>query len=37
MARKKSEFLSAFGTAFEIWKAIIEAVTARGGTDDDLR
>jgi hypothetical protein len=37
MARQKSLFLSAFGTAFEIWKTLVEAVIARGGTDDDLR
>lgn len=37
MARQKSLFLSAFGTAFEIWKALVEAVIAKGGTDDDLR
>jgi len=34
---KKSEFLSAFGTAFEIWKAITDAVLERGGSDDDIR
>lgn len=37
MARKTSDFVKAFGTAFEIWKALVEAVFARGGTDDDLR
>ena len=37
MARKKSEFLGAFGIVLEIWKAIVDAVLAKGGTDDDLR
>lgn len=37
MARKKSEFLGALGVAFEIFKAIADAVIARGGGDDDLR
>ena len=34
---KKSEFLSAFGTVFQIWKAITDAVLERGGSDDDVR
>lgn len=37
MARAKSEFLKAFGTAFEIFKAISDAVRAKDGSDDDLR
>jgi len=37
MGRNKSEFLSAFGTAFEIWKRIVEAVRELGGDDEDLR
>jgi len=37
MGRPKSEFLSAFGTALEIWKKIVEAVMSAGGNDDDLR
>ena len=37
MARQKSPFLSAFGVVFEIWKELVEAVIAKGGTDDDLR
>lgn len=38
MARaKKSEFLSSFGTAFQAFKAITDAVLAQGGSDDDLR
>jgi len=34
---KKSEFLSALGVMFEVWKAVVDAVLAKGGTDDDLR
>jgi len=37
MARKKSEFVSAFGTSFEIFKRIADEVMAQGGSDDDLR
>ena len=37
MARPKSEFLSAWGQAFEIWKALTDAVLSRGGNDDHLR
>jgi len=37
MGRPRSEFLSAFGTALEIWKKIVEAVMSAGGNDDDLR
>lgn len=37
MARTRSEFLGAFGTAFQIFKAIADAVMAEGGTDEDLR
>src|SRR3989344_1562887 len=38
MARKpKSEFLSGAGTAYEILKAISDAVRGKGGDDDDLR
>lgn len=35
--RQKSEFLSAFGTAMEIFRAITNAVLERGGSDDDIR
>jgi len=34
--KKKSGFLSAFGKAFEIFKAITDAVLALGGDDEDL-
>lgn len=37
MARRKGQFLSGLGTMFEIWKALVEAVIAKGGTDDDMR
>ncbi|MBN1325965.1 hypothetical protein JW977_03215 [Candidatus Falkowbacteria bacterium] len=37
MGRNKSEFLSAFGTVFEIWKRIVEAVRELGGDDEDMR
>lgn len=37
MSREKSEFLSGFGTAFQIFKAISDAVLAAGGNDNDLR
>ncbi|MFH1315615.1 MAG: hypothetical protein ABIH67_04420 [Candidatus Uhrbacteria bacterium] len=37
MGQQKSEFISAFGTAWEIWKTIVEAVMSVGGSDDDLR
>lgn len=37
MAKQKSEFLSAFGTAMEVFRAIVNAVLERGGSDDDLR
>lgn len=37
MARAKSEFLSSFGTAFEVFKAMSDAVLAMGGDDNDLR
>ena len=36
MSRKKSEFLSAWGKAFEIFKALVDAVLAAGGNDDDI-
>lgn len=35
--RKKSEFLSGFGMAIEIFKAMADAVLRRGGSDEDLR
>ena len=37
MSREKSEFLSSFGIALEIFKAIADAVLGLGGTDQDLR
>jgi len=37
MARKKSEFLGALGTCFQIFKTIADAVMEEGGSDDDLR
>ena len=37
MARTKSEFLSGFGMAFELLKALVSAVLDAGGNDDDLR
>lgn len=37
MKRKTSDFLSALGVQFEIWKALVEAVLSRGGTDEHLR
>ncbi len=37
MARQKSDFVSALGVAFEIFKAIAEEVYALGGTDNDIR
>lgn len=37
MSRPKSEFLKAFGTSFEIFKAVADAVIGQGGSDDDLR
>jgi hypothetical protein len=37
MSAKKSELLSAFGTFWEILKAITNAVLDRGGSDEDLR
>jgi hypothetical protein len=37
MSREKSEFLSSFGIAFQIFKAIADAVLGLGGTDQDLR
>lgn len=37
MARQKSEFVSAFGTSFEIFKRIADEVMAQSGDDDDLR
>lgn len=35
--KPKSDFLKAFGVAFEIFKAIADAVISLGGQDDDLR
>lgn len=37
MARQKSEFVSALGTAFELVKLIAEEVYALGGSDSDMR
>jgi hypothetical protein len=37
MGQKKSEFVSAFGIAFQVWKSLANAVLDRGGSDDDLR
>lgn len=37
MGRKKSEFLSGFGVANEILRAVVNAVLDQGGNDDDLR
>mgnify|MGYP001570609160 CR=1 FL=1 len=34
---KKSEYLSAFGIVFEIWKALVDAVKALGGGDEEMR
>lgn len=36
-SKKGSEFLSALGTMFEIWKAITDRVVALGGNDMDVR
>ncbi|MDO8505438.1 MAG: hypothetical protein Q7S48_02600 [bacterium] len=36
MARPKSEFLSAWGRAFEIFKVIVDVVLDLGGNDEDL-
>src|SRR3989338_1547236 len=36
MARKKSEFLSTLGKLFEIFKAFVDEVIARGGSDEDI-
>ncbi len=37
MSKKTSEFLSALGVQFEIWKALVQAVLGAGGTDEHLR
>lgn len=37
MARQKKEFVSSFGTSFEIFKALAEEVYSSGGDDSDLR
>ena len=37
MARAKSGLLSALGTAWEIFKAIVEATLAIGGSDEDVK
>ncbi|MBI2099750.1 MAG: hypothetical protein HYT48_00210 [Candidatus Vogelbacteria bacterium] len=37
MARPKSELLSAFGSAFEIWKALTNEVLGQGGNDESMR
>lgn len=36
MPLKKSEFLGAWGKAFQIFKAIVDAILASGGSDDDV-
>jgi hypothetical protein len=36
MALKKSEFLGAWGKAFQIFKAIVDAILASGGSDEDV-
>lgn len=36
MAIPKSEFLSAFGKAFEIWKSLVDEVKNLGGGDEDI-
>ncbi|MFH1946936.1 MAG: hypothetical protein ABIJ23_02140 [Candidatus Magasanikbacteria bacterium] len=36
MARKKSEFLKAFGKMFVIFKALIDEVLGLGGSDEDI-
>lgn len=36
MAQKKSEFLGAFGKSFQIFKAIVDAILAAGGGDEDV-
>ncbi|MEK7653189.1 MAG: hypothetical protein AAB358_01780 [Patescibacteria group bacterium] len=37
MGKPKSEFLQAFGKAFQVFKALADEVLAAGGSDDDLR
>ncbi len=37
MSRPKSEFLSALGVMFQIWKALVDEVLSLGGGDEDLR
>ncbi len=37
MAQSRSELLSGVGAGFEILKAIVDAVLARGGTDENVR
>jgi len=37
MARTKGQFVSSFGTAFEIFKALSDEVAGLGGNDDELR
>jgi hypothetical protein len=36
MALKKSEFLGACGKAFQIFKAVVDAILAAGGDDEDV-
>jgi hypothetical protein len=36
-ARDGSDFLKAFGTAFEVWKAITDTVLSIGGSDEHVR
>lgn len=36
MPFKKSEFLGTWGKAFQIFKAIVDAILARGGDDEDV-
>lgn len=37
MAQKKSEFLSALGIMFQIWKVLVDEVLSLGGGDEELR
>ena len=36
MSRKRSQFLSDFGKAFQIFKTIVDALLKAGGSDEDL-
>lgn len=37
MARQKSEFLSSAGRVFQLVKAVVDPILARGGNDEDVR